>query len=260
MLLAKLAALIFLVSAGSVNGQRGEYVSHSCCNHWSNFISTFKSSLLMFAAFLGIRNAPGLRSLQNGIANAMPDGPIVMTNVTMPDELKKLAAMEGYDVSLLVPKGVDSPTRRAQTITTWYCRTKDTKQDVGVARIDWGHTKADAEWACNACVGTQVPSKWRLRSVSGNEIHVELLQSQWPQVHQQCPDWLGPQCWDGIWACNNWVSECGNSNGGCIVTGGIVWSDGSSSCNTKTTSGGCSGGFDWERRALKKSCDQHDYC
>lgn len=44
------------------------------------------------------------------------------------------------------------------------------------------------------------------------------------------------------------------------MTGGIVWSDGSSSCNTKTTSGGCSGGFDWERRALKKSCDQHDYC
>ena len=73
---------------------------------------------------------------------------------------------------------------------------------------------------------------------------------------------------DGVYACNNWVSDCRTSQGGCLVTGAPHWNDGKPwDCHPlKSTWGdGCSVP-DWldvfpnAKEGLRLACDQHDYC
>lgn len=188
--------------------------------------------------------------------------PIIVDSAMVPLVELDMLRLETIDFSLPVPDGVDEGHRNRSlednVITTWYCRTNDGGKDVGSVRIWWGHQNGDAEWACNSWI-SQCPQ-------NGNCFAFEVERSIWncyratdlKFINGVVINW-GHSVGDGKWACDNWFSECGNSQGGCLVTGGMMFSDGAD-CNTWTTSDGCSGGVEWERVENKQACDQHDYC
>ncbi len=82
-------------------------------------------------------------------------------------------------------------------------------------------------------------------------------------VGQVSIDW-GHGVVDGVYACNNWVSVCRNSGGGCLVTGAAHGKDDPPStwgCSVyNRIADGCSGGTNAEKDALGFACNQHDYC
>jgi len=202
--------------------------------------------------------------------------PIIIEDSEIPfDELDQLR-LEAVDFSLPVPPGRDdvlledppgghSGGNRSlsdtTTISTWYCRTNNEQTNVGAVRIWWGHQSSDAASACNLWIPKC--------SQNGDScIALPVTQSLWNcyratdlKFIKNVQIWWGHAPGDGKWACSSWVSDCGNSPGGCLVTGGMVSSDGSTDCNTWATSDGCSvRDAQWKKDANSQACNQHDYC
>ena len=172
---------------------------------------------------------------------------------------------DGVDFTLPSPDSSKGPfhlRRRLQgKVTTWSCHRSDLKnKPAGSVQIWWGHTAGDAAWACN---------EWHTACFKGKCTAYQVTQSHWNCYRQsdlkfvgQASIWWGHGVGDGVWACNSWVSDCGNSQGGCLVTGAPHWDDDRANwvCSAYRRSDGCSGGLPHEQEALKFACDQHDYC
>lgn len=200
-----------------------------------------------------------------GNANSKAKGLDPISNREMGPSSSQLMEHMFDDVhfSLPVPDGVEKPdggppdggnkrSLQSGQVTTWVCANKSNDSREGVARIWWGHNEGDALWACDNWVG----------ACSGGRCKVYLVtKSEWNCYRKsdnrfidRVQIWWGHNVGDGTWACNSWLSACGNG-GGCMVTGG-AWDD----CNTWRTTDGCSAGLEPCRSALKQACDQHDYC
>lgn len=117
--------------------------------------------------------------------------------------------------------------------STWTCNIiGNTAQEVGEVTIDWGHTKEDATWACNAwektCVGkcTAWPavSTWSCYRYDVNTRKIGDVTIDW-----------GHKVEDAAWACNEWNAACGKTcnassswdckrnNGNAVVAVVDVW-------------------------------------
>jgi hypothetical protein len=175
---------------------------------------------------------------------------------------------DGVDFTLPSPDSSEGPfhlRRRLQgKITTWSCHRADLngKPAGRSVQIWWGHTAGDAAWACN---------EWHTACLKGKCTAKEVTQSHWNCYRArdlkfvgQASIWWGHGVGDGVWACNSWVSDCGNSQGGCLVTGAPHWNDGQPwDCHPlKPTWGdGCSVNiFPNSQEQLRSACDQHDFC
>jgi len=183
-----------------------------------------------------------------------------------PPEQAWLAAhkFDEVDFTLPTPDSFEDPSHRSlrrrlqQRVTTWACYNSIRKRYVDHVKIWWGHTKVDGKWACNdwrtgtcdkSCEATQVSnSHWNCYRQTDLKL-VGIVNINW-----------GHGVVDGVWACNNWVSNCVNSQGGCLVTGAPHWPNRPWSCNAYKSSNGCSFGSDWFKNNLKFACDQNDYC
>lgn len=195
------------------------------------------------------------------------------SNVTAPEPIKgkppKQAWLakhkfDGVNFTLPSPDSSRDPSHRSirrrlqQKITTWACYNPDRQRFVSSVKIWWGHTARDGKWACNT---------WQTGTCKNRCEAYEVTNSHWNCYRQhdlkfvgQASIWWGHEVGAGVWACNNWVSDC--SKGGCLVTGAPHWDNNQANwgCSAYRTSDGCSGGFPHEKDALKFACDQHDYC
>jgi len=104
---------------------------------------------------------------------------------------------------------------RAQYNMDWNCFLPS-GQYAGTPDIQWGYTPGAAEWACGAWISAcgnngpctaQPASQW------------QCLQSGQSKGTVQGLSWGNPpgNPGDAEWACNNWISACGNAPGGCTV-------------------------------------------
>jgi hypothetical protein len=211
-------------------------------------------------------NAPPVGDVNTAVSasNAVAREPIK----GRPPKQAWLAAhkFDGVDFTLPTPDSFEDPSHRSlrrhlqQGVSTWACYNRNRQRWAGHVKIWWGHTQGDGKWACNA---------WQTGTCENGCDAYEVRDSHWNCYRQHDLKFVGQvninwghEVGAGVWACNAWVSNCGNSQGGCLVTGAPHWDNNQAGwgCSAYRTADGCSGGFPHERDALKFACDQHDYC